>query len=80
MKGGLSGFFQRNDRLGTGISLNYNGTSEYGTVLGGCCTMFVWAIFLLFTTIQVFEWVLNANWSSNTTVSYIKPSDDSLLF
>ena len=41
-------FLRGQDQLGSGVSLNYKGSSGFGTILGGALSLFTSLFFLAF--------------------------------
>ena len=56
MPNACAGFFKKQDSLGSGVSLNYRGTSAYGTVYGGVCSLIATIFMTIFTATQLWAW------------------------
>jgi len=53
----LTGFLKGQDQLGAGVSLNFKGSSQFGTILGGCLSLLTSIFFAFFVIIQVYAWL-----------------------
>ena len=52
----LTAFFKNLDSVGSRVSLNYRGTPDYGTIIGGCLSLTVSIFLVLFLIITVYDW------------------------
>ena len=71
MTGPISGFFKGLDRIGSGVTLNYNGSSGFGTIFGGCLSIMTWLFFLTFTGLQLYLWLTDPNYTATAKISYL---------
>ena len=71
MPNACAGFLKRQDQLGSGVSLNYRGTSAYGTIYGGVCSLIATLFFTFFTTIQLYAWIFKPQYSQTTSIGYL---------
>ena len=57
--------------MGSGVSLNYKGSSGFGTILGGCLSVIVTLFFTIFVSIQIFAWLFKPSFSQTFAVEYL---------
>ena len=57
---GIATFLAKQDQFGSWAKFNYRGEAGYGTGLGGCCSLIVIFITIVFTTIQMYGWAFQA--------------------
>lgn len=67
-------FFRQQDQLGSSVTLHYKQQREFGTVLGGCCSVLVNLFFALFICSQLYAWILKPSFDQTFSLSYI-PQD-----
>ena len=67
----VSNFVKEQDQLGQGVSLNYRGSTGFGTILGGCCSMFYSIVFAVFIVIQLYAWMFEPYYSESINVAYL---------
>ena len=70
MKTNCEKFLKRNDRLGANVKLNFKGSPQYGTVIGGCFSLLVTAFFVLFIGLQLFAWLFDPEYKQEILVKY----------
>ena len=71
MPDACAGFFKRQDKLGPGVSLNYRGSSKYGTVFGGVCSLLASWFFTLFIAMQLYAWAFQPSYSQTSSIGYL---------
>ena len=49
-------FMKGQDQLGSSININYKGSDSFGTVLGGCLSLFMTLFFTFFIFTQLWSW------------------------
>ena len=76
MPNACAGFLKRQDQLGSGVSLNYRGTSAYGTIYGGVCSLIATLFFTFFTVIQLYAWIFQPSYSQTTSIGYLGREED----
>ena len=76
MPNACAGFLKRQDQLGSGVSLNYRGTSAYGTIYGGVCSLIATSFITLFTVIQLYSWIFHPSYSQTISISYLGRKQD----
>ena len=59
------------------MSLNYKGSSGFGTILGGCLSLMVTLFFTLFVGIQLFAWVFKPSFNQTFAVEYLPRKSNS---
>ena len=64
-------FFRNKDALGSGVSLNYKGSAQYGTILGGCLTICTTVFFTIFIGVQMYAWLFKPSYNETLGVEYI---------
>ena len=62
--------------MGSGISLNYRGDSSYGTILGGCLSLILSLITVIFFSAQIIAWVIEAQFSQSIEKTYLRRGED----
>ena len=60
--------------MGLGVSLNYQGSAGFGTVLGGCCSLLVSMFIGVFTTIQLYGWLFAPSYNQLNWEDYMHPT------
>ena len=58
--------------MGSGVSLNYRGTPQFGTILGGCLSLLVSIFFALFVGLTLFAWAFRPDYKYQKSVDYLK--------
>ena len=56
-------FFRRQDKLGSGVKINYKGNAGYGTILGGIFSLLVSLFFTVFISAQVYGWLFEPSYN-----------------
>ena len=74
--GFCSGFLKGQDGLGSGVTLNYRGSAQFGTMLGGCVSLIAGMFFASFVIVQLFTWIFDPNYNQQVAVSYLGRGDD----
>ena len=64
------------DQFGFNISLNYRKQNQYGTRLGGCCSLLLFIIFWSMTLTLCFKLIFNPNYSNFTYTEYMTVDSD----
>ena len=67
----FTAFLKNRDQLGSGVSLNYRGTPQFGTLLGGCISLLVSIFFALFVIISLYGWAFEPEYKEEISVSYL---------
>ena len=57
--------------MGSGVSLNYQGTPQFGTILGGCLSLFVSIFFALFVCLTIYAWAFEPEYKYHILVDYL---------
>ena len=70
--GFCSNFLKGHDALGSGVALNYRGSAQFGTMLGGCVSLITGIFFGVFIICQVFTWIFDPNYNQQISVSYLE--------
>ena len=68
-------FFKNNDKLGSGVSLNYRGDSGFGTILGGILSLIGTLFFTMFIGIQLYTWMFKPSYSQSFGVKYLNKQE-----
>ena len=69
--GKLVNFFRNQDQLGSSVSLNYKGSAQYGTIVGGCLSLCTTIFFVAFIGIQMYTWLFKPNYNEAISVGYL---------
>ena len=69
-------FLKARDKLGYPVYLHYKGGKGFGTVLGGCCSFIIMAFFTLFVGFQIFAFIFEADYSSETRYGYLSLNNE----
>ena len=69
-------FLKGQDQLGQGVNLNYKGNSNFGTIIGGICSLAATVFFFLFTMIQLYAWIFEPSYNQQITKSYLSRNDN----
>ena len=69
--GFCSNFLKGQDGLGSGVALNYRGSAQFGTMLGGCVSLFASMFFGVFVIVQLFTWIFDPNYDQQVALSYL---------
>ena len=73
-------FFKARDKLGYPVYLHYKGNKGVGTVLGGACSFMIMVFFTIFIGFQIFAFIFEADYSSETRYSYLSlDNEDSYI-
>ena len=51
------------DQLGSGVSLNYKGSSQFGTITGGCLSVCTTIFFAIFIVVQLYSWLFQPSYN-----------------
>ena len=65
-------FFKSQDALGNHVTLHYKEQQGFGTVLGGCCSMFVSITVAFIVFMQFWAFFFKASFEENFAVEYLK--------
>ena len=57
--------------MGAKVSLNYRGTPEYGTIIGGCLSLSVSIFLAVFLILTVYDWAINPKYYKQMEVGYL---------
>ena len=74
--GFCSNFLKGQDGLGSGVALNYRGSAQFGTMLGGCVSLVTGLFFATFVICQLFTWIFDPNYDQQVAVSYLDRKAD----
>ena len=58
--------------------MNYKQSTEYGTALGGACTLVVEIFFFLFGGLMIWAFFFDPNYNKAVTTSYLAVDDTEL--
>ena len=72
MPGAFINFFKDQDQLGSSISLNYRGSSGFGTILGGCLSLALSIFVAGFMGLQCFAWAFQSSYSQSFEKTYLQ--------
>ena len=64
-------FFKENDQLGSGININYRGSSGFGTIPGGVLSLLATLFFTFFMGIQLYSWAFQPSYDQIYGVNYL---------
>ena len=59
------------DQLGSGVSLNYKGSSQYGTITGGCLSLCTTIFFTLFIAVQLYACFFAPSYNQEVTIGFL---------
>ena len=51
------------DQLGSGVSLNYKGSSQFGTITSGCLSVCTTIFFAIFIVVQLYSWLFQPSYN-----------------
>ena len=77
--GFCSDFLKGQDGLGSGVTLNYRGSAQFGTMLGGFVSLHTGMFFAIFVIFQMFTWIFDPNYNQQVAVSYLARGDDAYV-
>ena len=69
-------FFKRQDQLGSQVTLHYKENQGYGTVLGGCCSLFVSIWVICFIAVQFWAFFFRSTFTQTVSEDYLKRGDE----
>jgi len=56
--------------MGSKVSLNYRGTPDYGTIIGGCLSLSILIFLALFLILTVYDWDKSPTYYQQMEVGY----------
>ena len=74
--GFCSTFLKGQDGLGSGVALNYRGSAQFGTMLGGCVSLITGMFFGIFVIFQMFTFFFDPNYNQQAGISYLGRDGD----
>ena len=71
MSNSLASFFKRKDQLSTAVNLNYKGEGTFGTICGGCASLFTSCFFTVFIMVQLYGWLFSEKYNQVVGYTYL---------